>query len=181
MSDGLVAPYGDSPLDGERLGENVYIEILNQARRYVYIFTPFLIISEKLIFSLQMAAKRDVDVRIVTPSISDSRIVDRLTRSYYRYMHEAGVKIYEYSPGYIHAKSFVCDDEVAVVGTINLDYRSLYLHFECATLLYHSSVIKDIKEDALKTIADSREIFDKKRTFFGELLDAILHFFAPQM
>ncbi|MCL2873494.1 MAG: cardiolipin synthase [Defluviitaleaceae bacterium] len=181
VSDGLVLPYGDSPLDGEQLGENVYIEILNQARSYVYIFTPYLIISEKMIHALQMAAKRGVDVRIVTPGIPDKKIVYRLTRSYYRYLLDVGIRIYEYSLGFLHAKSFVCDDEIAVVGTINLDYRSLYLHFECATLLYNSSIIKDVKEDALKTMSDGREVFSEKRTFLNEFIDAILHFFAPLM
>ena len=180
-SQGLVLPYGDSPLDGEQLGENVYIEILSQAVNYVYIFTPYLIISEKMIHALQMAAKRGVDVRIVTPGIPDKKIVFRLTRANYSNLHEAGIKIYEYTPGFLHAKSFVSDDKFAVVGTINLDYRSLYLHFECATLLLGVPVIQDIKADALTTMAQSQEVFNKKRRFWGALLDAILHFFAPQM
>ena len=184
-SDGLVLPYGDSPLDGERLGENIYIDILNQAKDYVYIFTPFLIISEKMIYAMQMAQKRGVDVRIVTPGIPDwgvpgSGIIHRVTRSYYDYLLKEGIKIYEYTPGYLHSKIFISDDEVAVVGTINLDYRGLYLHFECATLLYKSSAIRAIKDDVIKTMAESREVIraDKKR-IAGEMLDAILHLFAP--
>jgi cardiolipin synthase len=180
-SDGVVVPYGDSPLDGEELGENVYIEILNKAKHYVYIFTPYFIISDKMIFALQMAAKRGVDVRLVTPGIPDKKIVRRATHSFYRYLHDVGIKIYEYSPGFLHAKSFVSDDKIAVVGTINLDYRSLYLHFECATLLYNSSVISEIKEDALNTMAESREVYRKKQTLLSELIDAILHFLAPQL
>ena len=180
-TDGLVVPYGDSPLEGERLGENVYIDILGQAKDYVYIFSPYLIISEKMIYAIRMAAKRGVDVRIVTPGIPDNKIVHRLTRSYYRYLIEAGVKIYEFTPGFLHAKSFVCDDELAVVGSINLDYRSLYLHFECAALLYKTSTIADIKEDVLKTIAQSREILPERSKFYNELVDAILHLFAPLM
>ena len=179
---GLVIPYGDTPLDSERLGENIYIDILSKAQQYVYIFSPYLIISEKMIYALQMAAKRGVDVKIVTPGTPDKWIVHRLTRSYYRDLLKAGVRIFEYTPGFLHAKSFVCDDEIAVVGSINLDYRSLYLHFECATLLYKSDAIADIKDDALKTIADSREIIlGKKKLFFHELLDAFLHLFAPLM
>ena len=179
---GLTVPYGDTPLGKERLGENIYIDILEKAERYVYIFTPYLIISEKMIYALQMAAKRGVDVKVVTPGIPDKKIVYRLTRSYYGDLLDAGVKVYEYTPGFLHAKSFVCDDEIAVVGTINLDYRSLYLHFECATLLYKSKTIADIKGDADESIAQSKEILpNKKKRFLSELFDAILHLFAPLM
>lgn len=178
---GMVIPYADSPLGSERLGENIYIDILGQAKRYVYIFSPYLIISDKMIYAMQMAAKRGVDVRVVTPGIPDKKIVYRLTRSYYKYLLDAGVKVYEYTPGFLHAKNFVCDDEIAVVGTINLDYRSLYLHFECATLLYKSSTIKDIKNDAIKTIAESREVLPKNKLFYDEILDSILHLVAPLM
>jgi len=183
LSDGVVMPYDDSPLNTEQLGENVYIDILNQAKNYVYIFTPYLIISEKMIYALKMAAKRGVDVRLVTPGIPDKKIVHRLTRSYYLYLLKSGVRIYEYSPGFLHAKNFVSDDEIAVVGTINLDYRSLYLHFECATLLYNSSTVKDIRDDALKTMEESREILPetKKRRFWGGLADALLRLIAPLM
>ena len=181
-TDGLILPYGDSPLNRDRLGENIYIEILNQAQRYVYIFTPYLIISEKMIHALQMAARRGVDVRIVTPGVPDKKLVFRLTRSYYSSLLEDGVRIFEYSPGFLHAKSFVSDDEVAVVGTINLDYRSLYLHFENAVLLYRASSITDIRDDALQAIAESREVIlaeRKKQTI--SMIDALLHLFAPLM
>jgi len=184
-TDGLVLPYGDSPLDRIQLGENVYIDILNQAEHYVYIFTPYLIISEKMIHALRLAADRGVDVRIVTPGIPDKKFVNRLTKSYYTYLLKAGVKIYEYTPGFMHAKSFVSDDRVAVVGTINLDFRSLYLHFECAVLLYESSVINDIKADALDVLDQSKEIVyaqvKKRKAFILELVDAVLHLFAPLM
>lgn len=182
-TNGFVIPYGDTPLDHEQLGENIYVDILTQAESYVYIFTPYLIISEKLISALQLTAKRGVDVRIVTPGIPDKKLVFRLTRSYYRYMLEAGVKIYEYTPGFLHAKSMVCDDKVAVVGTINFDYRSLYLHFECATLLYNASTIEDIRDDALEAIAQSHEIdpTPQKWRLWSDLLDAVLHLFAPLM
>ncbi|MCL2217413.1 MAG: phospholipase D-like domain-containing protein [Defluviitaleaceae bacterium] len=183
-TDGFVLPFGDSPLDYSQLGEDIYIDILNQAERYVYIFTPYLIISEKMIHALQMAAGRGVDVRIVTPGTPDKKFIFRLTRSYYSYLLKAGIKIYEYTPGFMHAKSFVCDDEIAVVGTINLDYRSLYLHFECAVLMYQSSAVADIKEDALKSISESREVFPTERKWsisndLSDLLDSVLHLFAP--
>ena len=180
-TDGLVLPYGDSPLNTDRLGENIYIEILNQARNYVYIFTPYLIISEKLTHALQMAAKRGVDVRIVTPGIPDKKLVFRLTRSYYTSLLEAGVRIFEYTPGFLHAKSFVCDDEVAVVGTINLDYRSLYLHFENAVLLYNADTIKDISDDAVEAISVSREVLrdELNKHKLSGLFDSFLHLFSP--
>ncbi|MCL2559016.1 MAG: cardiolipin synthase [Turicibacter sp.] len=180
---GIVIPFGDSPLDNEQLGENVYIDMLNQAVDYVYIFTPYLIISESMIYALQMAAKRGVDVRIVTPGIPDKKLVFRLTRSYYRFLLESGVKIYEYTPGFMHAKSFVCDDKIAVVGTINLDYRSLYLHFECATLLYDAAVIDEIKLDCLRSIGVSEEVTvrETRMPLLGRFVDAVLHLFAPLM
>ena len=183
QADGLILPYGDSPLDNEQLGENVYIDILNQAKDYVYIFTPYLVISETMIYALKMAVKRGVDVKIVTPAIPDKKLVFRLTRSYHRFLLEAGVKIYEYTPGFMHAKSFVCDDKLAIVGTINLDYRSLYLHFECATLIYGATVIDEIKEDALETIKLSREVKMRKTrmSLLGQFVDSILHLFAPLM
>lgn len=183
VSDGVVIPFGDSPLDNEQLGENVYIDILNQATDYVYIFTPYLIISENMIYALRLAAKRGVDVRIVTPGIPDKKLIFRLTRSYYRFLLEADVKVYEYTPGFMHAKSFVCDDKIAVVGTINLDYRSLYLHFECATLIYDAKVIDEIKLDALRSIDLSKkvEIKKTKMSLIGRFVDSLLHLFSPLM
>ena len=130
LGSGFVQPFTDTPLDGETLGENVYLNIINRAKRYVYICTPYLIIDNEMMTALCLAAKSGVDVRIMTPGVPDKKMVFLLTQSYYAQLIEAGVKIYEYQPGFLHAKSFVCDDEIAVVGTINLDYRSLYLHFE---------------------------------------------------
>ncbi len=126
--------------------------------------------------ALVLAAKRGVDVRIVTPAIPDKKIVFRLTRSYYEPLIKAGVKIYEYTPGFIHSKSFACDDRIGVVGTINMDYRSLYLHFECATLMCGSSAVMDLKKDCLETFEISKEIRheDCRRNFFGLLFDAFL-------
>ncbi len=178
---GFVLPYAAKPLQKDSLGENIYLDIVTQAKRYLYIFTPYLIISDKMIGALQLAAMRGVDVRIVTPGIPDKNLIFRLTRSHYKYLINAGVKIYEFTPGFLHAKSFLCDDDLAVVGTINLDYRSLYLHFECATLLYKTDSLSKLKEDTLNTIAESRliDIKDCKRGFFSELIDSILHIFAP--
>ncbi len=181
--DGYVQPYGDSPLDEETVGENVYLNIINAAQEYLYAFTPYLIIDNEMITALCLAAKRGVDVRIVTPQIPDKKTVFCLTQSYYRQLSEAGVKIYQFTPGFIHAKCMVCDDKVATVGTINLDYRSLYLHFECGVFLYQTKSVLAVKEDAKKTIEKSTFITPElmKQGFFKNLWQAILRLFAPLM
>ena len=131
--DGYVMPYCDSPFDGYKVGETVYLDILNRATDYVHIMTPYLILDGELETALKYAALRGVDVRLILPGIPDKKIAYSLAKTHYRQLISAGVKIYEYSPGFVHAKVFVSDDKKAVVGTINLDYRSLYHHFECAT------------------------------------------------
>lgn len=180
-SDGYVLSFSDSPLDNESVGESVYTDMLYQAKDYIYITTPYLAIDSELQSALCMAAKRGVDVRMITPGIPDKKLVYRLTRSYYPTLLRAGVKIYEYTPGFIHAKSFVCDDKLCVVGTINMDYRSLYLHFECGTLMYNNPEIKQIKKDDLDTMEKCRkvELSDMKTNFLGELLDSFLRSIAP--
>lgn len=180
-SDGYVQPYGDSPLDDEILAEDVYMNILNQARDYVYIFTPYLIVDHEMVTALCLAAKRGVDVRIVTPGIPDKKVIYQLTRSNYPPLLKAGVRIYEYTPGFLHAKSYVCDDEIAVVGTINMDYRSLYLHFECGTYFYRTKTVAEVKADSLATQELSREIQlkDTKQGFWGGLFCAVLRVFSP--
>jgi len=184
-SDGFVQPFSDSPLDGETVSVNVYLDILTQAKDYVYIFTPYLAISDEMQLALCLAAKRGVDIRLVLPGIPDKKIAYRLTRSYYGPLLKAGVRIYEYERGFIHAKSYVCDDELALVGTINMDFRSLYLHFECGVLLYENSVAAELKKDALETFDISREVRavhrDKGpvRAFLGVLFDSVLRLFAP--
>lgn len=182
--DGFVQPYGDTPLDRENTGENVYMNIISRAKRYVYIFTPYLIIDNEMMTVLCNAAKSGVDVRIVTPGIPDKKIVYLLTQADYGTLIENGVKIYQYTPGFIHAKCFVCDDEIATVGSINMDYRSLYLHFECGVFMYHSQAVMKVKEDALATIAQSERItqeFCKRRKWYVRLLQSILRLIAPLM
>ena len=150
---GFVIPYGDSPLDGERIGETVYVDLLNRAERYVHIMTPYLIIGSEMETALCYAAKRGVDVRLILPGIPDKKIPYTLAKSHFPVLLQAGVKIYCYTPGFVHAKSFVCDDREAVVGTINLDYRSLYHHFECAAYLCRCDAIASIECDFLATQA----------------------------
>lgn len=180
--DGFVQPYSDTPLDHENVGENIYLNIINHAKQYVYIYTPYLIVDNEMTVALQNAAKCGVDVRIVTPEIPDKKLIFLLTQSYYEQLIQYGVKIYQYTPGFIHAKCFVCDDKIATVGTVNLDYRSLYLHFECGVFLYRSQAVMQLKEDALDTIAKSREItqeFCRGRNIFIQALQSVLRLFAP--
>lgn len=183
QGDGYILPYGENPLDDEIVGENIYLNIINQAKKYVYIFTPYLIIDNEMISAITLARKRGVDVRIVTPGIPDKKIVFTLTRSYYEMLIKDGVKIYEYTPGFLHSKVFVCDDKIATVGTVNLDYRSLYLHFECGIYIYASKVIEDIKNDTLATMKKSHLISKKecKAGFIKSMFQAILKIFAPLM
>lgn len=181
-ADGFVQPYSDTPLDHENIGENIYLNMIHHAQRYVYIFTPYLIIDNEISVALQNAAKCGVDVRIVTPEIPDKKLVFLLTQSYYEPLIQNGVRIYQYKPGFIHAKCFVCDDKAATVGTVNLDYRSLYLHFECGVFMYRSQAVMQVKEDALGTIRESREIpleFCQNRNIFVKILQLVLRLFAP--
>lgn len=182
--DGYVQPYGDTPLDREYVGENVYLNMINHAKKYVYIFTPYLIVDHEMTVALQNASKCGVDVRIVTPGIPDKKLVFLLTQSYYEQLIQSGVKIYEYTPGFLHGKCFVCDDKIATVGTINLDYRSLYLHFECGVFMYCSQAVMQVKQDVLDTISKSKQItieFCKKRNICIRILQSILRLVAPLM
>jgi cardiolipin synthase len=180
---GFVQPYADSPIDKENVGEHVYIQIINQAKNYVYINTPYLVCDDNLLSALTLAAKSGVDVRIITPHRWDKKIVAITSRSYYRRLIQAGVKVYEYTSGFNHGKTFVSDDKIATVGTTNLDFRSLYLHFECGVLIYSSETIADIKEDFIRTLPASQEITLKEcsRNTFQRILQDILRVFAPLM
>ena len=182
-ADGYIVPYGETPLDTQLTGQDVYLNILNHAKNYCYIFTPYLIIDTDMMNALILAAQRGVDVRILTPGIPDKKIIWRITRSYYPNLLNGGVKIYEYTPGFDHAKVFVSDDEVATVGTINLDYRSLYLHFENGTALFKSRQIASIRDDFLEAQKVSHPMTEEDlqsgflRTFFY----LVIRIFAPMM
>ncbi len=180
-TDGYVQPFSDNPLDDEPVGETVYLNLISRAKKYIYINTPYLIIDIEMISALCLAAKQGVDVRIVTPHIPDKWYVHAVTKWNYNVLLQAGVKIYEYTPGFIHAKSFVVDDEYAVIGTINLDYRSLYLHFECGVWLYKASSIHQIKQDFFEILKVSQEI-QKEKIFWPQKIGrALLNLFAPLM
>ncbi|MDR1278148.1 MAG: cardiolipin synthase [Treponema sp.] len=182
-SDGFVQPYADSPIDDENVGEHVYIQIINSARNYVYINTPYLVVDDNLLSALTLAAKSGVDVRIITPHRWDKWMVAICSRSYYRQLVSAGVRVYEYTSGFNHSKTFVSDDRVATVGTTNLDFRSLYLHFECGVRLYNSQAVRAVKEDFLKTVPLSHEITlaECARNVFQKIIPDILRIFAPLM
>jgi cardiolipin synthase len=157
-SDGFVSPYSENPIDGNNVGSQVYLQIINTAKRYIYINTPYLILDDSFRLALTLSAKTGVDVRVITPHRPDKRAVHLLTRSYYRYLIEAGVRIFEYTRGFNHSKTFVADDTVATVGTMNLDFRSLYLHFECGVWLYRTAAIQRIRDDFLATQSQCEEI-----------------------
>ena len=175
----VIQPYDDSPLDGISVGETVYIDIIQRASRYVYIFTPYLVLDDHMRAALVQAAARGVDVRIVTPGIPDKKITFRLTRANYDLLLKVGIKIYEYTPGFIHAKSIVSDDRCAVVGTINFDYRSLYHHFENAVYLSGCDAVLDVKRDCEETFAVSKLCTKKdlRRTLVGRFFDSLLRVF----
>ena len=156
--DGLVQPFSDTPLDSEAVSATVYENLIARANRYVYITTPYLIIDHAMTEALRTAARSGVDVRLIVPHIPDKRRVFELTRAHYVPLVEAGVKVYEYLPGFIHSKTIVADDKYGVVGTINLDYRSLYLYFECGVWMYRSRAVAQLKEDVLRTLEQSVEV-----------------------
>ena len=181
-ADGFIAAYADSPLDDNYVGENVYLNLIKYAKHYVYITTPYLIISDEMNRELTLAAKRGVDVRIVTPGIPDKKLIYRVTRSYYGRLASAGVKIYEYTPGFVHAKQMLADGNMAVVGTINMDYRSLYHHFENAVLMYGFEELSKLREDFEETFTVSEEVtskYQKNRYVVLRGLDTVLRLIAP--
>ena len=180
---GYVQPYCDSPLDTENVAERVYMQIINGARKYLYISTPYLIVDDLMLSALTLAARSGVDVRILTPENWDKRLVHMTTRSYYRELIDGGVKIYEFTGGFNHAKTFVCDDAVATVGTVNMDYRSLYLHFECGACLYGGGAVLDVKRDFLETIARCHQITPEECEASGlrRMAREVLRIFAPLM
>lgn len=181
---GFVQPYGDSPLDDEPVGETVYLNLINKAKQYVYLTTPYLIIDHTTVSALSSAAKAGIDVRIITPHIPDKKVIFEVTRAHYLPLLEAGVKIYEYTPGFIHAKTFAVDDRFGTVGTVNMDYRSMFLHFEDGVMLYDTPTVLDIKKDFLTTQAVSQQVTleESRAISLGKrVLRSLLRIFAPLM
>lgn len=184
VATGFVQPYSDSPLDSENVSENAYLRVIQSARQYVYMATPYLILDNEMISTLTLAAKSGIDIRIITPAIPDKPTVFLVTRSYYRVLLEAGVRIFEFTPGFIHAKMYVCDDELAIVGSANMDYRSLYLHFENSVLFCGGEIVQSAKQDMLQTLAVSKEMtLDdlKQIPIHKRFVQRIARFFAPML
>ena len=183
-SNGYVIPYGDSPFSSERIGKRVYIDILNRAQRYVHIMTPYLILDDEMIAALRYCAARGVETTIIMPHIPDKVYAYLLARTYYPELIKHGVNIYEYTPGFVHAKEFISDDCRATVGTVNLDFRSLYLHFECGAYIYKNDVVADIENDYQKTLEKCQKITEedcKKYPWHKKLIGQILRLLAPLM
>ena len=181
---GYVLPYGDSPLDKENIGKQVYIDIMNNSKKYIHIMTPYLILDSDTVCTLKYVAKRGVSVKIITPHIPDKKYVYYLAHSHYKDLISNGIEIYEYTPGFVHAKMFVSDDMKAVVGTINLDFRSLYLHWEDAVYFYGNSVVHSVEKDFVETLSKCQKISledCKKFPLFDKVAGKILILIAPLM
>ncbi len=178
---GYVMPYADNPQDTERTAENVYLDIINGAGRYLYIATPYLILDSELTTALSFAAKRGVDVRLIVPEIPDKWYAYEVSSSYFEQLADEGVRVFKYTPGFIHSKNFVCDDRIAVVGSINLDYRSLYLHYECAAYMYRSAAVKEVRDDFLRLFPLCEEVTAERERIglLRFLLRSFLRLFAP--
>jgi cardiolipin synthase len=180
---GLVQPYGDSPVDDEVVAENVYLNVINQATDYLYVLTPYLVIDYEMTRALCLAARRGVDVRLAVPGIPDKKTVYHLAKSYFPELMENGVKLYRFTPGFLHSKVFVADDRQAVVGTVNLDYRSLTLHFENACMFVDHPVIPSVKADVIDTLDRCEPVTLKDRRYGAlySLYLGLLRLFAPLM
>lgn len=178
---GYTAPFGVAPLHRDLIGEDVYLNIINSAKKYLYIMTPYLIIDTDIINSLLRASKRGVDIKLIVPGIPDKKIVYSQTKSYFKVLIEGGVSIYKYTPGFVHSKVFLSDDVRSVVGTINLDYRSLYLHFENGIYMENVDEIKTIKKDFEETLNESKlqELEKIKPGILKNIGQGLLRLFAP--
>lgn len=179
---GYAVPYGDNPFDDDKVGEKVYMDILNRANDYVHIMTPYLILDDELMTALKYSAERGIDTKLILPGIPDKKPVYALAKTYFKTLLDSGVEIYLYTPGFVHAKVFVSDDVKAVVGTINLDYRSLYHHFECGTYLYGTDCIADIEADFNSTLAKCQKVTYesiKKENPFTKLMGQFMRLIAP--
>jgi len=182
--EGFVQPFCDTPLDDEDVAESMLLNLFQRATRSIYIMTPYLILDDKITAALLMAAKSGLDVRIITPHIPDKWYVHAVSRAHYEVLTEAGVRIYEYTPGFIHSKVYLVDDRYAVAGTVNLDFRSLYLHYENAVYLFEATAVAEIGEDFQKTFPVCEEITwrkCRKTGFIERLLAAALRIFSPLM
>ena len=181
---GFVMPYSDIPLDGEKVGETIYMDVLSRAHSYVHIMTPYLVLDDELRTAMKYAAKRGVEISIILPGIPDKRMAYALAKSHYKGLLKSGVNIYEYEPGFVHTKNFVSDDIKAIVGTINLDYRSLYHHFECATFMYKTDCIADVERDFQETLKKCRKVTTdtiRHEKLYYKVMGPLVKLIAPLM
>lgn len=181
---GFVLPYdaGPKPIYPEHIGENAFLNVISQATERLYITTPYLIVDSNLRDALRNAAMRGVDVRIILPQNPDKRLIHVLTRSNYKLLLPAGVKLYEYKDGFIHSKTFLCDGRIGIVGTVNLDYRSLVHHLECAVWMYRTEAIGQMEEDFLSLLTEEcRPITEREARLspWDRLVKTLLYLFAP--
>lgn len=178
----ILIPYAFSPFEDNNLAENVYLDMINNAKEKIYITSPYFVPTDEMINTLVRAANKGIDIRILLPKLNDSKIAYHLARSYYFYLISSGVKIYEYSAGFVHAKMISIDNEIAIVGTINMDYRSLYHHFECACIIYDENLVKEIVRDIKYSFDISHKIREKdfkKEKIYHKMYRAVLRFIAP--
>nr|MCR4790757.1 cardiolipin synthase [Treponemataceae bacterium] len=181
VQDGYVQPFADSPTDSENVGEHVYLQVINNAKDYVYMESPYFIVDDSFISAMILAAKSGVDVRLIVPYKWDKFIVKQISKSYYHELISGGVRVYEYLPGFLHSKVFLADDKMAVVGSINLDYRSMYHHFECGTCLYKTESVKTIRHDFAKVLDECHEVSldECSQNVFKRIGHAFLRLIAP--
>ena len=183
-NDGFIIPYGDGPHKQDNVAENVYLDIINNAKRFISVMTPYLVPDNEVLHALKHASKSGVEVNIIVPHIPDKKYVNILTKSYYPELLRSGVHIYEYDPGFVHSKMMVADGETAVEGTVNLDYRSLYLHYECGCIIHKNKVIGDIVDDFEDTLALCHEVSMDEYHSYGRIFKwtaSLLRIFAPMM
>ena len=179
--DGYVFSYYDIPSDIEPTSYNIYVDIISQAKKYIYFYTPYLMLGETILNALLHASRRGVDIKIIVPGIPDKKFAYSITKSYYRTLAEAGIEIYTYTPGFLHGKSMIVDDKICAIGTVNLDFRSLFLHFENNSIFYKSSILNQVKKDYLETMQKSKLIKKEeiKKSYIRGFKDNLLKLVAP--
>ena len=180
--DGYVIPYGDGPHQISNVAENAYMDVINNAVRHIAVMTPYFIPDNELLHAIKHAARSGLDVSIIVPGIPDKKIINVLTKSYYHELLKAGIKIYEYTPGFVHSKLMVADDEIAVMGTVNMDYRSLYLHYECGSIVYKNEAVQQAEFDINNTLEKCRQVTLETtgtRSFLFWTFASVLRVFAP--
>lgn len=183
LNSGIFQPYVDSPIDFEPVGENVYINMISNAKKSVYISTPYFVVDDEMLRAITNAAKSGVKVKIILPGIPDKKVVNQVTKSYYQRLIESGVKVYEYKKGFNHSKIVIIDEELATIGSVNFDYRSFYLSFECGVFMYKSEVINDILLDYNTMLTESIQISTEgaRTSFLTRIFRAILQAISPML